>query len=349
MKQARKFAVLSMAALVSLASFSACSQPSAEGSSGGTFSTSSASLPSSSQEAPKSTLNVATLKGPTGLGMVKLMADNKEGTTKNKYEFTMAGAPDEITAKLIKGELDVAAVPTNLAAVLYNKTEGNIQIAAINTLGVLSLVTNGEDIQSIADLKGKTIVATGQGSTPEFALNYILKQNGLEVGADVTVEYKSEHAELASLVVTGAAKIALLPEPFVTQVTAQNADVKIALDMTQEWNKATGNKSVLTMGCLVVRKDFAEKNKEAFNTFLNEYEASAKFTNENPAKAAQYSEENDLIKAAVAEKAIPNCNIVYLDGDEMKTKLPDFLQVLYEANPQSVGGKLPGEDFYYSK
>jgi NitT/TauT family transport system substrate-binding protein len=346
MNLSKKITSLTLAALLFLSAASGCGTSKAESSS-----TPAASVPASSatSSAEKTTIRLATLKGPTGLGMLKLMSDNDAGSSANKYEFTLVSAPDEIVSKITTGEIDAAAVPTNLAATLYNKTNGKIQMAAVNTLGVLSVVTNGENITSIKDLKGKTVYSSGQGSTPEYALNYILSQNGLEVGKDVTVEYKAEHAELATLLISGKAKIAVLPEPFVTQVLTKNKDVKIALDVTEEWNKVAGDKSVLTMGCLIVRKDFAEKNKDAFNKFLDEYKASSEFTNTSVEQAADLSEKYDIMPAAVAKKAIPNCNIVYLDGSEMKTKIPDFINVLFKANPKSVGGKLPGDDFYYEK
>ena len=176
-----------------------------------------------------------------------------------------------------------------------------------------------------------------------------MKQNGVEVGKDVKVEYKAEHAELAALVISGKAKIAVLPEPFVTQVMIKNKDVKLALNVTDEWNKIAGDKSVLTMGGLIVRKDFADKNKDAFNKFLDEYKASTEYTTSNVEEAAVLSEKYGIMPAAVAKKAIPNCNIVYIDGAEMKAKIPDFLKVLFTANPKSVGGVLPGDDFYYTK
>lgn len=347
MNLTRKITSITLAALLFLSAASGCGNSNA----GSSNSPASAAVSSaaSSAAASKTTIRLATLKGPTGLGMLKLMSDNDSGTTSNKYEFMLAGAPDEIVSKITTGEIDAAAVPTNLAATLYNKTNGKIQMAAVNTLGVLSVVTNGENITSIKDLKGKTVYSSGQGSTPEYALNYILSQNGLEVGKDVKVEYKAEHAELATLLISGKAKIAVLPEPFVTQVTTKSKDVKIALDVTKEWNKAAGDKSVLTMGCLIVRKDFAEKNKDAFNKFLEEYKASSEFTNSSVEQAAALSEQYGIMPAAVAKKAIPNCNIVYIDGSEMMTKIPDFLNVLFKANPKSVGGKLPGDDFYYEK
>ena len=295
------------------------------------------------------TIKIAAQKGPTGLGMVKLMQDSEEGSTVNTYDVTIASSPDAAVSMISSGEADVAALPTNTAAILYNKTSGNVQLAALNTLGVLYIVTNGEDISSIEDLKGKTVYSSGQGATPEYAFNYILTENGLTPGTDVTVEYKADHSELAASILSGDAKIAVLPEPFVTQVTAKDPNVQVALNLTDEWNKVAGDKSVLTMGCLVVRKDFAEQNKEAFDAFLDEYKESVEFTNNHVDEAAELSEKYDIMPAAVAEKAIPNCNIVYMDGEEMQKKMPDFLNILFTANPKSVGGELPGEDFYYIK
>ena len=294
------------------------------------------------------TIRIVALKGPTGLGMLQLMQEANDG--EKPYEFTLAGAADELTGKITTGELDAVALPTNTAATLYNKTEGALQIAMVNTLGVLYLVTSGDtEINSVADLAGKTVVSSGQGTVAEYAFNYILSANGLEAGKDVTVEYKSEHSEIAALMAAGEADIAVLPQPFVTQATSQNPDLKVALDLTEEWDKATDGASILTMGCLVVRRDFAEEHKEAFDAFLDGYKASVEYVNANPAEAAVISGEVDLIPAAVAEKAIPECNIVYVDGAEMKEKLPGFLQILYDANPQSVGGAMPGDDFYYEK
>ncbi|MFU0833160.1 MAG: Sulfonate/nitrate/taurine transporter substrate-binding protein [Oscillospiraceae bacterium] len=329
----------------------ACSSSNAGSSSQSQISTgASADDANSSQTDEKTVIRVAGLKGPTGLSMVKLMSDSKDGTASEDVQFTIVSSPDEIVAKLSSGEVDVAAAPTNLAAVLYNKTNGGVRLMAVTTLGVLYVLTaDGESVQTVSDLKGKTIYATGQGATPEYAFNYILRQNGLEPGKDVTVEYKSEHSELASLMIADKAQIAVLPEPFVTQVLAKNDSAEIALDLTEEWNKAAGEKSVLTMGCLVVRKEFAQEHKAALNAFLDDYKASAEYTNSNPEQAAQLSEQFGIMDSDIAEKAIPNCAITYLDGAEMKAKIPEFLNVLYQANPKSIGGKMPADDFYYQK
>ena len=304
-------------------------------------------IPSEPEE--KSVIKIAALKGPTGLGMVKLMEDAENGEAANEYEFTLVGDANEVVGKISTGEIDVAAVPTNLAATLYGKTEGGVQLAALNTLGVLYLLSSSDDINTVEDLRGKTIYATGQGSVPEYALNYILSSNGLEPGKDVTVEYKTEHSELATLAISGEAPLCMLPEPFVTQVTAKNPDLHVVLDLTEEWDRVVDGKSVLTMGGLIVRKEFAENNKEAFDKFLEEYEDSVAYTNTQLEDAAELSEKFDIMPADVAQKAIPNCNIVFLSGDEMKAKVGDFFDVLFQANPKSVGGEIPGDDFYYQK
>lgn len=295
------------------------------------------------ETAARTTVRVGSLKGPTSMGLVELM--HNEGT-QNAYEYTVEATPDAITPALIRGELDVALIPANLAAVLYNKTEGALEVVAINTLGVLYVLENGDTIHSVADLKGKTIYSTGQGTTPEFALNYVLSKNGLDPAADVTVEFKSEAAEVASAMLADAAAVAVLPEPFVTSVILQNENVRVALSLSDEWDKA-GDGSAMVTGVAVVRKAFAEENPEAVAAFLTEYAASTAYVNENPAEASVWIEELGIVaKAALAEKAIPACNIVLITGDEMKTKLSGYLTALYDQNPESVGGTLPGEDFY---
>lgn len=353
MKKTKRFLAMLAAAAMLAAGAAGCApaQSSSGQPSGEAVSSQAASSEAASSSVEKTAIRVAGLKGPTGFGMVKLMQDAENKATANDYTFTLAGAPDEITGKLISGELDIAALPTNLAATLYNKTEGNIQLMALNTLGMLYVVTKGTEITSLAELKGKTVYSTGQGSLPEYALNYILTQNGIDPGKDVSVEYLSEHSELATRVLSSEEPIiAVLPQPFVTQVTAKDDTVKIALDLTEEWDKAVDGKSVLSMGCLVVRKDFAEANKDAVNAFLEEYQKSVAYTTENPAEASKLIEQYAIVaSAAIAEKAIPNCHMVYIDGNEMKSKTQDLFQVLFDANPKSIGGSLPNDDFYYQK
>ena len=294
------------------------------------------------------TLRVAALKGPTAMGMVKLMKDARAGETANDYQFTLAGSPDEIVGSIIKGDFDLAAVPTNLAATLYNKTNGRVELLALNTLGVLYLVETGETIQSVADLEGKTIYATGKGSTPEYALNYILAQNGLE--SKVSVEYKSEHGELAALLAQGQAEIALLPQPFVTTALSQNDQLRVALDLTAEWDKAAQGQSQLTMGCVIAQRSFVEENAAAVAAFLAEYEASVAFVTDAghlDEAAALVVEEGILPKEAVAKAALPQCGITFVAGEEMKKTASGFLQVLYDADPSAVGGTLPDDGLYY--
>lgn len=317
----------------------------------------------SSAEAASSTetltIHVGALKGPTGLGMVQMMqqADSSSQAGQTNYTFTTATAPDDMVAKLTSGEMDIAALPTNLVASLYQKTSGKVQMLAVNTLGMLSVMTNGETITSIADLKGKTVLASGKGAIPEYAFDYILQKNGLKVASSqddaageadaVTVEYVTEHAEVAQKLISGEAKIAVLPQPFVTQVLQKSKTAKVALDVTDEWNKVTNNQSVLSMGSLAVRKEFAEQHKDALDAFLATYQKSTDYTNQHPADAAKLAEQYLGIPAAVAEKAIPDCNITYLAGQEMKEKITPFFQVLFDANPKSIGGKMPDDAFYY--
>ena len=296
-------------------------------------------------------INMAVLKGPTGIGAVKLMTDNKNGESFNRYTFAVAGAPDEVTAGLISGEYDVAAVASNLASVLYNKTEGQVEIAAINTLGVLYVVEVGDTIHSIEDLNGVDIVSSGQGATPEYVTDFIFDKLGV---TPASIEYRSEHSELAAEVAAGDVKVAILPEPHVTSVLLKNPDARVALSLTDEWSKAVEGTdyegSELTMGCIVARKEFVENNKEAFDKFLEEYAASINYVNNNIEDASDMVEEFGVMpSAAAAAKAIPNCNIVYIDGDEMKATIEPFYKVLFEANPKSIGGALPDENFYYKK
>jgi NitT/TauT family transport system substrate-binding protein len=297
----------------------------------------------------KTTIKVAALKGPTSMGMIQVMEASANDEAGNAYEFTIAGTPDEITAGIIKGDYDAAAIPCNLAAVLYNKTQGQIVTAGINTLGVLYIVETGDTIHSIEDLKGKTIYTTGKGTTPEYTLNYLLSSYGLESDKDVTVEYKAEAAEVAALLSEKEDVVAMLPQPFVTTAMLNNDKLRIALDITEEWESISTNGSSVVTGVLVFKKDFLENNKEAVNIFLSEYEASAEYVNTNTEEAAKLIEKFDIIKAAVAKKAIPYCNITFLQDEDMQVKIQGYLETLYGQNPETVGGQLPAEDFYYKR
>ena len=296
---------------------------------------------------PAVTAKVAALKGPTSMGMVKMMADQKDAKEKN-YEFTIGSSPDEIAPKFLKGEFDIVALPSNLASILYNKSQGKVQVLAINTLGILYLMENGDTVKSVGDLKGRTIYSSGKGAVPEYAFNYILKANGLNPDTDLRVEYKSEHTEALAALLNDKSGLAVLPQPFATVASLKNKDLRTALDLSKEWDKASKNaKSTMITGVVVVNKDFAAKYPEKIKKFMADYKASIDYTNTNVDDAAKLIEENNIVPAAVAKKAIPQCNITYVDGSDMKDKLSGYLQVLFEANPKSIGGKMPADDFYY--
>ena len=294
--------------------------------------------------AEKAVIRLGLLKGPTGMGAAVLLDNDKNGTAGADYELTLAGAPDVLQTALINNELDMAALPTNVAAVLGNKTEGNVQILAVNTLGVIYLMSADDTIKTVSDLKGKTILSAGQGTTTEYVLNYILSENGLVIDTDVFVEYASEHAEVIAKAKSGGYEVILLPEPFVTQMKGQNAGFGVVLDLTKEWKALGGGE--LTMGCIAARKDFLENNPGAVAAFLKDYEASVNAVNADPEAAGVIIESFDIAKAAVASKAIPNCNITVMTGEEMKTSVGAYLQVLFNSNPKAVGGKLPADGFY---
>lgn len=292
-------------------------------------------------------IKIAALKGPTAMGMVKIMEDAEGGTTANNYNFTIAGTADEITTGLVKGDFDIAAVPCNLASVLYNKTEGDIKLAAINTLGVLYIVETGDTIKTVEDLKGKTIYSTGLGTTPQYTLNYLLTSHGIDPEKDVTIEYMVEATEVAAILSEATDAVAMLPQPYVTTVMMSNDKVRIALNIADEWDAVSTDKSSVVTGVVVVRSGFLENNKEAFDAFMAEYTASAGFVNENVDEASALVEKFDIFKAAPAKKAIPFCNITLIQGSEMKEKVSGYLTTLFNQNPKAVGGKLPADDFYY--
>ncbi len=302
----------------------------------------------SGEETP---VNVMALKGPTAMGMVQLMDSAEAGAVGgNAYTFTIAASADEVTPKLVQGGADIAAVPANLASVLYNNTEGQVQVLAVNTLGVLYIVENGDSVQSVSDLAGRTIYASGKGSTPEYALNYILSENGIDPEADVTIEWKSEHSECVAALASDEDGIAMLPQPFVTTAQMQNENLRVALDLTKEWDALQADAeapSALLTGVVVVRTAFAEEHPEAVNAFLDSYQASVEYVNANVEDASALIEKYDIVPAAVARKALPYCNITFIEGSEMQEKLSGYLNVLFEQNPASVGGALPAEDFYY--
>lgn len=306
--------------------------------------------PSGENAAETLAVNVAALKGPTAMGLVKFMDEAASGALDGaEYSFDIAASPDELTPRIAKGELDIAAVPANLASVLYNNTDAGVQVLAVNTLGVLYICDQDGSIGSVSNLAGKTVYASGKGSTPEYALNYILEKNGLTPGSDVFVEWKSEHAECVAAMAENPQAIALLPQPFVTTAQMKNESIRPALDLTEEWDAVqTGDeKSSLITGVVIARADFVEQHPEAVKDFLQRYEASVDFVNENTEAAAELVGAYDIVPAAVAQKALPACNIVYIDGTDMKERLAGYLGVLFEQNPKAVGGTLPGDSFYY--
>ena len=296
-----------------------------------------------SAETADGALRVAGLKGPTTMGLVNLMA----GEDAADYDFEMYGKADEIVPQLVKGELDAAAVPANLAATLYQKTNGTIEVACINTLGVLYVVENGETVNSVEDLKGKTIVTTGKGTTPEYVLRYLLNANGIDPDKDVTIEYYSEATEVTAQMATTEDAIAVLPQPYVTAAGLQDETLRVALNLTEEWNKVADTQ--LITGVTVVRKEYAEEHPDVVAAFLTDYARSVEAANTDLDGTAALCEEQGVVaKAAIAKKALPNCNIVCLTGDELKADASAYLQVLFDADPAAVGGALPGDDFYWT-
>lgn len=289
-------------------------------------------------------INVAALKGPTAMGMVWLMDNDELGN------YTLAAAADEVTPKLVQGELDIAAVPANLASVLYNNTEGGVQVLAVNTLGVLYIVESGDTVQSVEDLRGKTIYSSGKGSTPEYALNYMLSQNGIDPETDVTIEWKSEHSECVAALAAEENAIAMLPQPFVTTAQTKNENIRVALDLTEEWEKLSStseNPATLITGVVVARKEFCDEHPELVEEFLAAYEQSVDYALTDVDGAAALIGSYEIVTEEVAKKALPYCNITFIKGAEMKEKLSSYLNTLFEQNPKAVGGTLPADDFYY--
>ena len=297
------------------------------------------------------TVRLGGLKGPTSMGMVKLFDDADNGLGQNAYTYTIAASANELTPQLVQGELDVLAVPANVAAILYNQTEGGVVLLAAGTLGVLYIVEKGgETVTDIKSLAGKTIYATGKGATPEYALTYLLAQNGLELGRDVNVEWKSEPTEIVALMAEQDNAVAMLPQPFVTTAQAKNGQIRVALDLNREWEsacEAAGQKARLITGVAVVRSEFADAHPEAVDAFLDHYRESVEYVNGNVPEAAKLVGGYDIVPEAVAAKALPACNITFVAGQDMKDQLSGYLEILFGQNAQAVGGSLPGDDFYY--
>ncbi len=292
------------------------------------------------------TIRIGSLKGPTSMGLVSLMDQTKNGEAGQNYEFTMAAAADEINAAFLKGDLDIVLIPANVASVLYHKTEGQIAVVDINTLGVLYLLESKETVSSVADLAGRTVYLPGKGTTPDYALQYLLEENGVEIG-EVDLQYKSEAAEVISALSEEPDALGLLPQPAATTACMQQKDLRIALDLTEEWDKVTMDSSLVT-GVTAVRREFLEQNESAVQAFVKDHMESAQFANENVEEAAELVVALEIVpKASVAAQAIPYCNITCLTGKDLRTALSGYLDVLAGQNPEAVGGKVPSDDFYY--
>lgn len=300
------------------------------------------------KETDDTVVRVGSLKGPTSMGLLFLQKDAEQGKSRNLYEFQMATGADELLPLMIKGELDMALVPANVAGVLYQKTEGAVTVIDINTLGVLYMVSGDDSVTDLQDLKGRTVYLTGKGTTPDYVLQYLFEGNGMN-GGDYTLEYKSEATEVAALLAENPDAVGLLPQPFATAACAQNDALKTVIDMNEEWDRLQGEQgSCMVTGVTVVRNDFLKEHEDAVQIFLEEHAASAEAINQDPATGAAYAVEAQIVpKEPVAQKAIPNCNITCMTGQEMKQALSGYLQVLYGQSPESVGGALPEEDFYY--
>ena len=294
-------------------------------------------------------LNITAIAGPTGVGMVNLMQNSADEKTTNTYTFNVVSDPTQAVAAITNGTADVAAVPTHLAATLYKKTNGKVQVLAVNTLGVLSILENGESIQSVKDLKGKTIYtdAKNKGANPEYILRYLLEQNGVNPDEEVRIEFA---ADIDAAVANGEAKIALVPEPKASTYMMQNKSIRRALNLTEEWNKVSDDNCSLMMGCVIARTDFIEKNPDAITLFLEDYKASIRAAQTDVETTATLCETYQIIpKAAVARQALPNCGLTYVTGDVMKKQLSAYLKVLFDYDAKVVGGALPGDDFYYAR
>ena len=291
-------------------------------------------------------INVTAMRGPTAMGMVKLMDDAANGEVGgNSYSFSIEGAIDAVNPKLIRGEVDIAALPANVSSVLYNNTKEQVRVIGINTLGVLYIAEKGNTINSVEDLRGKTIYASGNGATPEYALRFVLESAGLEIGKDVFIEWRSEHAECVAALSSGQGTVAMLPEPFLTSALSKDSSIRVALDLNDLWLDAMGTE--LITGVVVARSAFIEEREDAVRSFLSSYKESVDFINSNIEEGAKLVEKYGIINASVAEKAIPGCNITLITGEEMKEALSNYLGVLYSMNEKSVGGSLPNEDYYF--
>ena len=300
------------------------------------------------REAGPESVRIGSLKGPTSLGILDLMDRAEKGETKHPYEFRMAVGADELLPLMAKGELDMALIPANVAAVLYHKTEGGVCVVDINTLGVLYLVTGDEAVAGPADLKGRTICLTGKGATPEASLRYVLDRSGLGEG-DYVLEYRSEPTEVAALLAEDSSRVGLLPQPFATAALMQNGNLRIAMDMNAQWEQLQGGEGGgMVTGVTVVRREFLEEHEDVVEDFLEEHGSSVDAVNGDPEKGAAMAVRAGIVaKEAIAAQAIPRCNLVCVTGEEMKAALSAYLEALAGFDAGLIGGALPEEDFYY--
>lgn len=351
----RKLFALSLSLLIMAGTLAGCTSPQAETTPAPQPVESPAVTlpPESEPPAEGGTVRFAVLKGPSGVGAAKLIADNEEGITENRYDVSLLAANDEVAAGLTNGSIDIAALASNVAANLYNKTGGDIQVVAVSGLGVLYILENGDSVHSMADLEGQTLYATGQGANPEYVLNYLLTENGVEP-SQVDIQWKTAD-EITALMASGEGQLCMLPVPAATGVMMKNTDVREALDLSAEWDDLS-NGSRLTMTTLVVRREFAERNPQAVEQFLKDYMSSVEFmidpTNtlltDIPTPAELTAEYGLTPNAQIAEAAIPKCALTYITGaNEVRKTIQGYYEVLFQANPQSIGGSIPDDGFYY--
>jgi len=297
-------------------------------------------------------INIAVIKGPSSISMLKLINEEIGEEADSGLFFEIFASADEIVPKIVQGKIDIAAVPPNLSSVLYNNTQGKVQVIAVGTLGMMYILENGQTITTLNDLRGKTIYAGFRGKSPEYDLNYILSENGIDPDRDLNIEWKSEHTECVAALSANNNAIAVLPQPFAAAAQLLNKNIRIAVDLNSEWEKLqenTANPCALITGVLIARSEFIEKNPEAVKKFLDRYSQSVNFANSNIEETAALADKYNIVPADVAQKAIPYCNITFIEGQEMMEKLSGYLRVLYEQNPQSVGGRLPNEEFYFKR
>lgn len=267
---------------------------------------------------------LAVFNGVTSLGVAKLVKDRGYA-----YESSLYTDLSEVENLIKNGGADMAAVPVESAARLFNETKGAVKIIAVNNLGVLHLVTGDESIKTLADLKDKTVYATGKGTAYEHIMNFIFEKNAISP----KVEYVATEAELVTLAIEGKADICIIPEPYATKVVFENTKMKRVIDLSDEWNKFS--EAPLVQGVIVARTEYIEQNPEYIEQFLFQNEISVNFLNENIDAGAdmlyngQYFSTFDL-----ARECVPACNLYFMKGEEMKAAV----KVVYDVLPAELTG-----------